>query len=90
MITIKKDIPIVKEFLGTTDNICEFVSPFKTIRQYYKESLYPEDFIIVLTPMMAKESDVVKKLETLFSAKKGKDFKAVEHKRGKNFVYTFE
>lgn len=86
---LKKDEPIVNEFLGTT-NVNSFITRFKCARAYSKRNCEEaKDFILILTPMLQEDG---KALETFLIAQKisGKPLKATEHKRGNNYVYTFE
>ena len=56
---IKKDIPIVQEFLCTTD-VIEMVTPFKCCRCYSKK---PQsslcDIVIVLTPTLSEDKEII-------------------------------
>lgn len=81
---IKKDIPIIREFLGNENNVLEMITPLKCARIYFKKNSEKE-FIIILTPMLQEEKEVLFK-----STPYCKDLKPIEHIRGKNFVYTFE
>jgi hypothetical protein len=84
---IKKDIPIMEEFLGTRE-VSEIVTPLKCCRIYAKRN-NGDEFIVILTPMLAEDNKMIN-IITESNAKFGKNLKPIEHKRGKNFVYTFE
>ena len=79
---IKKDIPIIKEFLGTLD-VRSLITPLKTTRLYWCGNLY-ENCIAIQTPMAHEEPNMMEKISDYFG------LELTEHKRGKNFVYTFK
>lgn len=86
---LKKDIPIVNEFLGTT-NVSSFITPFKCLRTYMKLSCQnASDVILILTPTLQEDGYALNRFLIGFKLC-GKQWKAIEHKRGKNYVYTFE
>ena len=86
---LKIDKPIIEEFLGKKELITDFVSNIKCVR-LYANGKNVENMILVLTPMMKENDDkYIKqfvKVQKLF----GMAVKYAEHKRGKNYVYTFE
>lgn len=79
---IKKDIPIIEEFLGTLD-VRSMVTPFKTTRCYWVGETI-ENGIIIQTPMAHEEPNVVREVA------RSMGLIETEHKRGKNYVYTFK
>ena len=81
---IKKDVPIIREFLGNENNVSGMITPLKCARIYFKKNSEKE-FIIILTPMLQEEKEVLFK-----SIPYCKDLKPIEHIRKNNFVYTFE
>ena len=85
---LKIDKPIVNEFLGTEDVIA-VISRCKTYRVYAKKGGDVGDFIMVLTPLMAEDGECLKEFLDV-QRKFATPLKATEHKRGKNYVYTFE
>jgi hypothetical protein len=85
---IKKDISIVQEFLGTTD-VIELITPIKCCRCYSKKPQNsPCDVVVILTPMLSEDNEVIDKIKHLVS--KYGSFTCVEHERKGNKVYTFE
>lgn len=85
---LQKDIPIVKEFLGTTEDVNSMVSPLKCVRLYWVGSLSPDNYkniIMIVTPMMYEHNNP---LEFIIGAASAYniELKIAEHKRGKNFV----
>lgn len=88
---VKKDIPLIKEFLKTETPAKFIVSPFKTSRLYCNgESV--KDFILILTPSMADDHEFIKQMILLVKYSFGEDktYKYTKHQRGKNVVITFE
>ena len=86
---IKKDIPIVQEFLGTTD-VIEQVTPFKCFRCYSKKSQSSLcDIVIVLTPTLSEDKEVIDNI-TKIANSNGDSVVCVEHERKSNKVYSFE
>ncbi len=86
---IKKDIPIVQEFLGTTD-VIELVTPFKCCRCYSKKPQNsPCDIVIVLTPTLSEDREVIDNI-TKIANSSGVSVVCVEHERKSNKVYSFE
>lgn len=88
---IKKDIPIIEEFIGSTDDINYYCSPCKTFRMYYKmngSDIDMDTFVIVLTPLQCAGEAVKNVVNNL--ARIGIFVTAIEHKRGTNQVYTFK
>ena len=86
---IKKDIPIVQEFLGTTA-VIEQVTPFKCCRCYSKKphsSLC--DIVIVLTPTLSEDKEVIDNI-TKIANSNGDSVVCVENERKGNKVYSFE
>lgn len=79
---LKVDIPIVKEFLGSTDDVVSMISPLKHGRAYAKKYGKRNDIIVIFTPLLRNNmpDDVRENF---------KKYSATEHKRGNNFVYTF-
>ena len=91
MITIKKDIPIVEEFLGTT-NVTPMVSPLKCCRVYYKDFGCFENglgLLLILTPMLKEDGRYLRDFLETIKKTKGVTLIPTEHKRDKNYVYTF-
>jgi hypothetical protein len=85
---LQKDISIVKEFLGSTENVSSMVSPLKCVRLYWTGHLLGNNYkniIMVVTPMMYEHNSP---LEFIIGSAQayGIDLKIAEHKRGKNFV----
>ena len=94
MAILKKDIPIVKEFLGTTDNLSSYVSPFKCVRMYRRKDAIIENsdykgIVFILTPMMRGKTSTFDFWLGMCSGR-GLKLKYTEHQRGNNYVYTFE
>ena len=90
---LKIDKPIVSEFLGTLDDECiiSTVSCYRTVRAYAKKvSGDLRDFIMILTPVVAEDGELLKDFLNMMQRAFGTPFKSTEHKRGKNYVYTFE
>lgn len=86
---IKKDIPIVTEFLGTTDVNC-MVTPLKCVRIYSKKD-DTNKFIAILTPMLSKDNDMLNLIIKNYSKyNNGNKINPIEYERGKNKVYVFE
>ena len=88
---IKKDIPIIKEFLGTTD-VVSMVTQFKCCRCYVKRGSKRKlsDLIIILTPLVSEDEILLEEIVKTFDKVWGVHVKYTEHQRGKNKVYTFE
>jgi len=88
---LKIDRPIVSEFLGELDSedVISNVSRCKTYRVYVKKGGDIEDLILVLTPLMVENENPLNEFLNTQRAF-GTPLKAIEHKRGKNYVYTFE
>ena len=84
---LKIDKKIVEEFLGTTD-VKEFISRLKCSR-YYSKGNKVEDGILILTPMLREDGEYLKQLVDA-QRMAGHPVKVTEHKRGKNYVYTYE
>ena len=86
---IKKDIPIVQEFLGTTD-VIEQVTPFKCCRCYSKKTQSSLcDIVIVLTPTLSEDKEVIDNI-TKIANSNGDSVVCVENERKGNKVYSFE
>lgn len=61
---LKVDIPIVKEFFGSTDDIVSLITPFKHCRLYAKKNGMANDIIFVITPMIeTTATDVIANLK---------------------------
>ena len=85
---LKKDIPTVKEFLGTTENVKSMITPLKCVRLYWVNKLWYDNYkniVMIVTPMMYEHNDPLEFIIGTALAK-GIDLKIVEHKRGNNFV----
>lgn len=84
---LKIDKKIVKEFLGV-DEPFEIISPLKTARLYYTNACTLDDAVLVLTPTAAESNW----LKGVISGIEQTDLlvEPTEHKRGKNYVYTFK
>ena len=84
---LKVDKKIVEEFLGTTD-VQEIISNCKCSRYYFRSNNIG-DGILILTPILQEDGIY---LNQLLAAQQmaGHPLKATEHKRGKNYVYTYE
>ena len=76
----KIDIPIIEEFLGSTENVVENISPLKGGRFYLNTNT--NNAIFVLTPSMFGFKDTLK---NLFESS-GHKFEYEAHNRGKNLV----
>ena len=89
---LKIDRPIINEFLGVLDDECiSIASRCKTVRAYAKKvSGDLRDFIMILTPVVAEDGELLKDFLNMMQRAFGTPFKSTEHKRGKNYVYTFE
>jgi hypothetical protein len=92
---LKKDIKIVKEFLGTTD-VKGIISPFKCIRVYIKGQgisdngdVNYKNIIMVVTPTMYDYNDTLEFYIGAASAS-GVELKIVEHQVGRNFVRSLQ
>ena len=79
---LKVDLSVVKEFLGTTDNIISMISPLKHARGYAKKKGKRNEVIMVLTPLIHDNMPD-------YISENFKKYSPTEHKRGNNFVYTF-
>lgn len=77
---LKVDIPIIKEFFGTTENIISNISPMKHIRIYAKSGGTTSDVIFVITNYMDKNA--IKLVRNLYQ------HNAKKFKRGNNYVYS--
>lgn len=87
---LKIDRPIINEFLGALDDECiSIATRSKTVRAYGKKGGDVGDFIIILTPLMAKDGEALRYFLNMQRIL-GTPLKSTEHKRGKNYVYTFE
>ena len=82
---LKMDIPVVREFLETTEGVTEFISRLKCVRLYS----VGDKSILILTPTMAEDGIYLNELLSL-QQRAGLPMKATEHKRGRNYVYTLE
>ena len=86
---IKKDIPIVQEFLGTTD-VIELVTPFKCCRCYSKKPQNsPCDIVIVLTPTLSEDREVIDNI-TKIANSSGVSVVCVEHERKGKYRGNYE
>lgn len=88
---LKIDRPIVREFLGNlhSEDVISATTRCKTIRYYAKKGGDIGDFIMILTPLMAEDGKTLNEFLAIQKAF-GTPLKSTEHKRGKNYVYTFE
>ena len=77
---LKIDMPIIKEFFGTTENIISYISPMKHIRIYVKKGGTTSDVIFVITNYMDKNA--TKLVRNLYK------HNAKKFKRGNNYVYS--
>lgn len=77
---LKIDMPIIKEFFGTTENIISYISPMKHIRIYVKSGGTISDVIFVITNYMDKNA--TKLVRNLYQ------HNAKKFKRGNNYVYS--
>lgn len=88
---LKVDEPVVREFLGTTEGVIGNISPFKCCRFYLKDGedmMNPQNYMLILTPTMREDGNVLKNIVDNL-AERGYKITATEHKRGKNYAYTF-
>lgn len=77
---LKVDIPIIKEFFGSTNNILSYISPMKHIRVYAYKNGEMRDVIFVLTNYMDRNAR--KLVRNLYR------HDAMKFKRNNNYVYV--
>lgn len=87
---IKKDLPIIREFLNTETPQTALASSLKTVRTYANGNGY-NDIIVIVTPTAAENADqliddILKLLENHISG----NITYQKHQRGKNIVYQFK
>ena len=84
---LKIDKKVAEEFLGTTNVDWELISPLKTIRSYHVND--GDKTVLILTPSIREDGTFLKTILEI-QEKYSTPMKAIEHKRGKNYVYTLE
>jgi hypothetical protein len=88
MIKIKKDIPIVEEFFGCTDDVISLVTPSKSCRLYSKEG----SIVVVLTPMLddGETFNELKEIVEEYESHHNIKYSYRKVKRGKNSVIILD
>lgn len=85
---LKKDKEIVKKYLGSS--LFELISPKKD-RRWYSNTLIQGcvNFIVILTKQAKEEGNYINEILSLQKSE-GFEMKAIEHRHGDSYVYTFE